>query len=164
MTLTTDLSDVLFYDLKGASDGKISGDSIGGVGENETDVGASTMGEGLGETTRVGEKNDAGSGAGGGDGDFPNDSVRRSKLSTMKRQGGVALSTISATLDESTPIFRTTEPLAMGTIRSHFVAPLVASVPIGPLLIKTILKLGRKGLDNIILHGNALRTTFCMTP
>ncbi|CBI38789.3 unnamed protein product, partial [Vitis vinifera] len=101
----------------------------------ETGVGASAAGDGLGETAGVGEGDDTGSGAGAGDGDFPNNSVGRSKLSTVKRQSGVASSTVSATLDESTPVFRVTESPAVDTVRSYFPAPLVASVLIGSLLV-----------------------------
>ncbi|KAJ9693584.1 hypothetical protein PVL29_009508 [Vitis rotundifolia] len=104
------------------------------------------MGEGLGETTGVGENDDASSGVGAGDGDFLNDLVGRSNLSTVKRQGGVTSSTVLATLDDD------------GQYQV-----VIASVSIGPSLTKLILKLGGEGLDNIILCGNALRTTFRMT-
>ena len=135
VTSTADLSVVLFSDSAGASDGEPSGDSIGGAGGEETGVGASAAGDGLGETAGVGEGDDTGSRAGAGDGDFPNNSVGRSKLSTVKRQSGVASSTVSATLDESTPVFRVTESPAVDTVRSYFPAPLVASVLIGSLLV-----------------------------
>lgn len=48
-------------------------------------MGASAMGEGLGETVEVEEKDDASLGASAGDGDFLNDSVGMSNLSTVKR-------------------------------------------------------------------------------
>ena len=47
MTSTTNLSDVLFSDLIGASDGKFFGDSISGARKEETGVGALAMGGGL---------------------------------------------------------------------------------------------------------------------
>ena len=134
-TETAALSDELFSDLAGASDGEPSGDSIGGAGGDETGVGASATGEGLGGTDGVREGDDTGSGAGAGDGDFPNNSLGRSMLSTVKRHSGVASSTVSATLDESTPVFRVTASPCADTVRSYFPAPLLASVLIGSLLV-----------------------------
>ena len=64
VTSTAGLSDVLFSDSAGASDGEPSGDSIGGAGGEETGVGASAAGERLGEAAGVGEGDDTGSGAG----------------------------------------------------------------------------------------------------
>lgn len=134
MTSTIDLSDVLFSDLVKASDGEPSGNSIGGARREETCEGASVTGEWLEEIVKVEENDDTGSGAGVGDGDFPNDSVRRSKLSTVKRQSGVASSMVSATLDKSTPVFKVTKSPVVDTFRSHFHALLVASVLIEYLL------------------------------
>lgn len=85
MTSIADLFDVLFSDLIGASDGEFFGNFISGAEEEEIDVGASAMGEGLGETVEVEEKDDVSLGASVGDGDFLNDSVGMSNLSTVKR-------------------------------------------------------------------------------
>lgn len=85
MTSIADLFDVLFSDLIGASDGEFFRNFISGAEEEEIDVGASAMGEGLGETVEVEEKDDASLGASAGDGDFLNDSVGMSNLSTVKR-------------------------------------------------------------------------------
>lgn len=85
MTSIADLFDVLFSYLIGASDGEFFGNFIGGAEEEEIDVGASAMGEGLGETVEVEEKDDTSLGASAGDGDFLNDSVGMSNLSTVKR-------------------------------------------------------------------------------
>lgn len=46
VTSTTNLSNMLFFDSVGAFDGEPFGDSIGGAGEEETGVGASTVGDG----------------------------------------------------------------------------------------------------------------------
>lgn len=53
VTSIADFFDVLFSDLIGASDGEFFGNFIGGAEEEKIDVGASAMGEGLGETVEV---------------------------------------------------------------------------------------------------------------
>nr|POF25491.1 hypothetical protein CFP56_46324 [Quercus suber] len=66
---------------------------------------------------------------------FPNSSFGRSTLSTVKIAKGVASSTVSMILDESTLVCSVTSSPVVVTFRSYFLAPLVAKVLIGSLVV-----------------------------
>lgn len=97
LTATAALADLLFAEPVGESEGALSGDSsVGGAGGDAAAGEGPSAGDGVGAVT--------GAGAGAGEGDFPNSSVGKRTLSTVKITTGVASSTVSASLDGATPV------------------------------------------------------------
>jgi len=130
LTPTAALADLLFAEPVGESEGALSGESsVGGAG------GEAAVGEGASAGDAVGAVTGSGAGAGDGDLDFPNSSAGRRTLSTVNITTGVASSTVSASLDGATPVWRITSSPEVEVVRSNFPAPLVANVEILFLLV-----------------------------
>lgn len=111
----------------GPSAGDPAGEDVGGAGGDSKGEGARAEGEGA-EATGAGDGEVSGAGPGAGAGDFPNSSVGRSKLSTLKMQRGVASRIVEATRDVSSPVSSVTESPALLKLSSYFPAPFVAKV------------------------------------
>ncbi|KAF7844743.1 hypothetical protein G2W53_001648 [Senna tora] len=107
--------------------------AAGAGGDAPTGDGASAAGAGA--RTGAGEGALTGSIAGAGDGALPNNSTGRSTLSTVKIASGVESNTVSAILDESTPVCSVTSSPAVVTEKSYFPAPLVANVLTGSFVV-----------------------------